>query len=160
MEINWLALLVASVSSLVVGFVWYHPKVFGNAWMKEAGITFNPEENFNMVKIFGLSIVYAFLMAFVLQFNVIHQFGAIGMIGGNIPEALPSYGAFMADYGTAFRSFHHGVIHGMMVGLLLILPSVGVSALYERRSFKYVFISGGYWVVTCALMGGIICMWK
>jgi hypothetical protein len=28
MEINFLALLVAAVTTLLVGFVWYHPKVF------------------------------------------------------------------------------------------------------------------------------------
>lgn len=36
---NPLAILVAGVSALVVGFVWYNPKVFGNAWMKAAGMT-------------------------------------------------------------------------------------------------------------------------
>lgn len=157
MEINWLSLLLAAASSLAVGFVWYHPKVFGNAWMKEAGITFNHEENFNMVKVFGLSLVYAFLMAFVLQFNVIHQFGAFGMIGGDVVNAKPSFAAFMADYGNEFKYFKHGALHGFMTGLFLILPSVGVSSLYEKRSFKYVLISGGYWVVTCMVMGGIIC---
>jgi hypothetical protein len=28
MEINFLALLVAAVTTLLVGFVWYHPKSF------------------------------------------------------------------------------------------------------------------------------------
>ena len=36
---NWLALIVAAVSALAVGFVWYNPKVFGTAWMKEVGMT-------------------------------------------------------------------------------------------------------------------------
>ena len=40
---NWLALIVAAISALVVGFVWYNPKVFGTAWMKEVGMT---EEEF------------------------------------------------------------------------------------------------------------------
>ena len=39
MNINFLALLLAALSTLVVGFIWYNPKVFGNIWMKEAGLT-------------------------------------------------------------------------------------------------------------------------
>jgi hypothetical protein len=80
------------------------------------------------------------------------------MVGGDPTIAKPSYEAFMADYGTAFRTFEHGALHGFMTGLFFILPVIGVNALYERRSFKYVLISGGYWVVSMMIMGGIICM--
>ena len=38
-EINWLALLAAAVSTFIVGFIWYNPKVFGTAWMNETGMT-------------------------------------------------------------------------------------------------------------------------
>jgi hypothetical protein len=158
MEINWIALLLAALSTLVVGFVWYNPKVFGTIWMKESGMTEEKMKGSNMIMIFGLSIIYAFFISFVLQMLVIHQFGAIGMVGGDPSIAKPSYAAFMADYGTAFRSFKHGALHGFMTGLFLILPVTGVGALYERRSFKYVLVSGGYWVVSMMIMGGIICM--
>lgn len=158
MEINFLALLLASLSTLVVGFIWYNPNVFGNVWMKESGMTEEKMKGSNMILIFVLSIVYAFLISFVLQFLVIHQTGAMGMIGGNPSKALPSYQAFMTDYGTAFRTFKHGALHGFMTGLFMILPVTGVNALYERRSFKYVLISGGYWAVSFMIMGGIICM--
>ena len=40
----------------------------------------------------------------------------------------------------------------------MILPITGVNALYERRRFKYVLISGGYWIVSFMIMGGIKCM--
>jgi len=158
MNINFLALLLAALSTLVVGFIWYNPKVFGNIWMKEAGITHEDGKDFNMIKIFGLSVVYAFLISFVLQMNVIHQFGALGMVGGDPSIAKPSYAAFMADYGTAFRTFKHGALHGFMVGLFMVFPVIGTGALYERRSFKYVMVSSGFWIVSFMIMGGIICM--
>ncbi|WP_162127249.1 DUF1761 domain-containing protein [Flavobacterium phycosphaerae] len=158
MEINWIALLLAAVSTLVVGFIWYNPKVFGTIWMKEAGISHEDGKDFNMIKIFGLSIVYAFLISFVLQMCVIHQFGALGMVGGDPSIAKPSYAAFMADYGTAFRSFKHGALHGFMMGLFMIFPVIGTGALYERRSFKYVMVTSGFWMVCFMIMGGIICM--
>ena len=158
MNVNFLALLLAALSTLVVGFIWYNPKVFGTIWMKESGMTEEKMKGSNMIMIFGLSIVYAFFISFILQMLVIHQFGALGMVGGDPTIAKPSYEAFMADYGTAFRTFKHGALHGFMTGLFLILPVTGVNALFERRSFKYVLISGGYWVVSMMIMGGIICM--
>ena len=159
MNINFLALLAAVVANLLIGFVWYNPKVFGNAWIKETGIKTDSEQKPNMTKIFLGHSIYAFLIAFILQFMVIHQTGAFGMIGGDVAKALPSYAAFISDYGSAFRTFKHGALHGTMAGLLLALPLFGISALYERRSFKYVLISGGYWMVSMAVMGGIICCW-
>ena len=158
MEINWIALLLAALSTLVVGFIWYNPKVFGNIWMKEAGLKQEDMKDFNMVKVFGLSIVYAFLISFIIQMLTIHQFGALGMVGGDPTIAKPSYAAFMADYGTAFRTFKHGALHGFMTGLFMIFPVTATNALYEKRSFKYVMISSGFWIVCFTIMGGIICM--
>ena len=65
----------------------------------------------------------------------------------------------MDAYGTTYRTFGHGAIHGFMTGLFFALPVVGVNALFERRSWKYTLIAGGYWIVTCLIMGGIICQW-
>lgn len=160
MEINFLALLAAACSTLVVGFIWYNPKVFGNAWMRESGTTEEKMKGANMAVTFGVSVLYAFFIAFVLQMLTIHQFGALGMIGGDAATAKPSYTEFMADYGSAYRTFKHGALHGFMTGLFLVLPVIGVGALYERRSFKYVLIAGGYWVVSMMIMGGIICAWQ
>jgi hypothetical protein len=160
MEINFLALLAAAASTLVIGFIWYNPKVFGTIWMKESGTTEDKMKEANMALIFGMAVFYAFLMAMVLQFLTIHQWGAIGMIGGDAANAKPSFTAFMNDYGTAFRTFKHGMLHGFISGLFLALPIVGTNALFERRSWKYTLISGGYWIVCFMVMGGIICAWK
>ena len=160
MEINFLALFVAALSTLVVGFVWYNPKVFGTIWMKESGMTEEKMKGGNMLLTFGVSLLYAFFVSFILQMLTIHQFGALGMVGGDPSIAKPSYEAFMADYGLAFRSFKHGALHGFMTGLFLALPIIGTNALYERRSFKYTLVTGGFWIVCFMIMGGIICAWK
>src|SRR6266849_5244088 len=36
-NLNWLAILVAAISTMVVGFLWYSPLLFAKAWMKEMG---------------------------------------------------------------------------------------------------------------------------
>lgn len=158
MEINWIALIVAALSTLVVGFIWYNPKVFGTIWMRESGMTEEKMKGSNMALIFGLSIVYAFLIAFVLQFLVIHQYGVFGAVEGNVKD--PQYQAFMEAHGNAFRSFKHGALHGFISGLFFALPLIGTNALYERRSFKYVLVTSGFWIICCTIMGGIICAWK
>lgn len=152
--------LVAALASLAIGFVWYNPKVFGGIWMRETGMTEEKAREANMAVMLLMTLFYSFLIAFILHMLVIHQFGAMGMIGGKPELAKPSYDAFMADYGTEFRTFKHGALHGFMSGLFFALPVVGTGALYERRSWKYTLVAGGYWVVTCMVMGGIVCAWQ
>jgi hypothetical protein len=38
-QVNYLAVLVATIASFVLGFIWYNPKVFGKSRMKGAGLT-------------------------------------------------------------------------------------------------------------------------
>ncbi len=159
MEINFYALLAAAFSTLVIGFIWYHPKVFGTIWMRESGMTEEKGKTMNMPMVFGLSFLYSFFIAFILEALTIHQFGALGMVGGDPTLAKPSYAAFMADYGMAFRTFKHGMLHGFIAGLFFALPVIAVLALYERKSWKYILINGGYWIVACMIMGGIVCGW-
>jgi len=162
MEMGQLLLhcLVAAFATLVLGFIWYNPKVFGGIWMRETGMTEEKAKGANMAVMLIMTLLYAFLIAFILQMLTIHQFGAMGMIGGDPTKAKPSYDAFMLDYGTAYRTFKHGALHGFMAGLLFALPVVGTGALYERRSWKYTLVAGGFWVVACMIMGGILCGWQ
>ncbi|WP_410479478.1 DUF1761 domain-containing protein [Polaribacter sp. HL-MS24] len=47
-----------------------------------------------------------------------------------------------------------------MASIFFILPVVSIIALFERKSFKYVALNVGYWMVTLAIMGGIVCKWN
>jgi len=160
MEVNFLAVLVAALTSFVVGFVWYNPKVFGTIWMNETGMTDEKARQGNMAKIFGLTFVFSFMLALIMMPLTIHQFGAFGMIDGNIAQAKPSYAAFMADYQDAFRTFKHGALHGFISGLFIALPIVATNCLFEQKSLKYAAITSGYWIVVMTIMGAIICGWK
>ena len=156
---NYLAITVAAFSTLVVGFVWYHPKVFGTVWMCEAGLTEEQLKKGNMIKIFGLTLILSFMIAIVVMLLSVHQMGAMGLVGGDPSQALPSYRVFMDDYGTAFRTYKHGAFHGFLAGLFFALPLVAINGLFEHRSAKYIFVNSGYWIVTLTIMGTIICGW-
>ena len=140
-DINWLALVVASILPLATGFLWYGP-LFGKAWMQESGMTEEKAKSMNPAKTYGLCVVFAFLIAFNLVPTV--------FFGG--PPEMP--------HGTEpYMTFKHGALHGAFLALLTIMPAFATNALFEQKSFKYVAINAGYWVVTMALMGGIINAW-
>lgn len=158
MAFNILAVLVASLSTLLVGFVWYHPKVFGTIWMRETGMTEEKAQKSNMLKIFGLTIFLSILLSLCLTYLVIHQTGVLSLVGGNANDE--AYKAFMEIHGGAFRTFKHGALHGFMSGIFIALPLVGINSLFEQKSGKYILITTGYWIVSMTLMGGIICAWQ
>jgi hypothetical protein len=143
LDINWLALIVASILPLVTGFIWYNPKIFGTVWMKESGMTMEKAQQMNPAKTYGLAVIMAFLIAFALWPEV--------MLGGAPGEVHGAEGNFM--------TFKHGAFHGIKFGILIALPVLATNSLFEQKSFKYVLINAGYWIVTMALMGGIINAW-
>ncbi len=163
---NILAILVAALVSLPIGFIWYNPKVFGNAWMKTIGKTEEELKNGapNMILVLGLSIVFAFMIALVVQMNVVHQSGLYSLLAeiegsanGKVEVLL---NGTSIDYANLHRSFGHGVLHGVILSIFLVLPIMAQTAMYENRGFKYIAINVGYWIVTLAIMGGIICAWQ
>ena len=158
LPINPVAIPVAAVAALVVGALWYNPKIgFGNLWMRESGMTEEKMKRGKMAVIFGLSLVFAALLSLLLMQFTNHQWGALGMVSGEPENAKASFEAFMADYGHAHKSFGHGALHGGMFGVLGALPIIGTVALFERKSAKYIFVNAGYWIVTLMLMGAILC---
>lgn len=162
MEMNFLVLGITALIPLVIGFVWYGPLLFQNAWMKQLSFTRESLQGGNMALIFGLCFIFSFLLAIILQTIVIHQMGVYSSIlpSGSTEltgEELTFYNDFMAKYGQNYRTFKHGALHGTLAGLFLVTPILAIQAMFERKSAKYIFINAGYWTVTLALMGGVIC---
>ena len=163
MHINFVVLLLAALIPMIVGFIWYNPKTLGTAWMKAADVSEDKMKGANMAVIFGLSFLFAIMLAMAEQFIVIHQYHVYSIFQGDPTMQDPNSATslmladFMAKYGSNFRTFKHGAFHGVIAGLFLALPIVGINALFERKSFKYTLIHTGYWTITLALMGGVIC---
>ncbi len=158
MQFNMWIILLAGLVPLVTGFVWYNPKVFGNAWMKSVGMTGESMKGANMAGIFGLCYLFGVILASALMTIVIHQFGFNSVMqGDDTPETAAYIKNFYETYGNRFRTFKHGALHGTIGGLFIALPILGTSALFERRGFKYIAIHTGYWMLTMALMGGVLC---
>ena len=80
-NINWLSVIVASVSSFLVGGVWYGP-LFGKGWMHAFGFTESDLNTRNMPKVFvvtsdpvellfGARIPYRELLVVQLFFDLV-----------------------------------------------------------------------------------------
>lgn len=163
MQTNIAIIALAALIPLVMGFIWYHPRVFGSTWMKVAQVTEESMKNSNMALIFGLTYLFSFFLSFSLQFLTIHQLSLVGIVAGQpdymnpTSEAGQMVAAFLEKYGNEFRTFNHGALHGVISAITIALPILGINALFERKPRKYIFIHLGYWIITLGIMGGIIC---
>jgi dipeptide/tripeptide permease len=68
-EVNYLAVFVAAVVSMILGFAWYSPLILGKPWMKAKGFTSESlkKAQEKMGKMYALSFVVALITAYVLS---------------------------------------------------------------------------------------------
>ncbi len=126
---GYLEIPIAALAAFLLGFAWY-TVLFGKAWQAETGVTDEQAQS-------GIAVTHgtAFLMM-----NLI-AFGMLFLIHMHPIEE---------------QTFTHGAFHGLMVGLTLCLPAVVIHYVYQKKSFKLMAIDGGYLVLFCALIGGVL----
>lgn len=129
-QVNFIAVLVAALSSFMLGGLWYSKILFGPTWQREAGDTRKPGEG-HPAKIFGLSFGFALVAAFAYALLV--------------PPA--------ADAGTA-------VCQGLMVGAGIVAASFGINYQFANRTTLLWLIDGGYHTAQFALYGLILGLWR
>ena len=159
---NLAVIFSAALIPLLIGFIWYHPKVFGTTWMKAAGITEEDGKNANMALIFGLTYFFSLMLALIFQILVIHQVHLKSLfflqpIHDPNTEAGALFKSVMDQYGESYRTLKHGAFHGTIAGFFIALPLVAINALFERKGFKYIAVNSGYWIVSFAIMGAVVC---
>ncbi|MBK8193503.1 MAG: DUF1761 domain-containing protein [Lewinellaceae bacterium] len=137
-HVNWLAVAAASITPMIVGMIWYHPKVMGTVWMKATGLKEEDMRAGNMGMIYGAALVLAFMLALFLMLNVT-GFG---------------------QEDVQFHTFKHGLGHGLMLTLLFVLPLFGTNALFEKRGWNWLLVNVGYWWVTLSIALGILSAWR
>src|ERR1700730_15866244 len=86
-EINYIAVLLAGIISMVVGFVWYSPFLLGKPWIKAMGSTMEnmKKAQSQMGKYYLLSFITSLITGYVLFMMItISQsfFGTAGIASG------------------------------------------------------------------------------
>lgn len=121
-EVTFLPILIAAIVNMVIGYVWYHPKVFGTAWMMSAGISPEQAESGKkrMPITAGVGLLASMVVAYVMNYFGI-AWGVFDWIGA-IELGFWSWVGFTA-------------------------PVLLGSILWEQKPFKYYAINAGYWLV-------------
>jgi uncharacterized protein YqgC (DUF456 family) len=112
-----------------------------------------------------LAYFLSFMMGIMLFTLVVHQAHyysllmneeGFGIEGSGITNEMAN---FMERFGTNFRTFKHGALHGTILGIFVALPILMINGLFERKKVKHGLVNAGYWTITLALMGGVLCQW-
>ena len=144
-SINWLPMIVAAIIPMVLGAIYYGP-LFGRQWMSSLGITEDDLKGANMPLIYGIAFVVAFLIAMGLNFNIELNHKEVNSAGELV-------------YGS-FHTFKHGALHGFITFFFLAAPVLISNSMFQRNSWKNIFINLGYWALVFALMGGLLDAWN
>jgi hypothetical protein len=129
--INWLAVIVAGLSAFALGGIWYSRPLFANAWMTDSKLTEDEIKLGNKGKIFGFTAIFSLLMAVNLAM-------------------------FLADAKT---DLSWGATAGFLAGIWTFC-AIAIHSLFELKGWRYIFINGGYSLVSLTLMGAIIGAWR
>jgi hypothetical protein len=132
LSINHFAVFVCAILNLVLGALWYSPALFYRAWLSETKLSEEQLATSNPAKLYGLT----FLFALVISYNLAFFLGDA--------QTTPAWGAttgFLAGFGWAALIF-------------------AIIALFERRSWKYILINGGFITVYFTLIGFILGTWR
>ncbi len=128
-EINIWAVLLATLSTMLVGTIWYTPKVFGAAWSRLANVDVNSGRSpFWPILI---TLIVSFISALVLAgaAAIAHEF-----YGGSFMVNTLVTGGFLWGGFTAARFVTHDAFEGRPAALTIMniaheLVTVAVMAL-------------------------------
>ncbi len=123
-DINWLAVIVASIACFIVGFVWFGPKTFYPVWVRALGR--DPSVPPDMSKGVPMNLVWillvvAILVQAIVLAAIIELLRATGQSVG--PWSGLATGALMGVAFAAMTSLGHRLFSGQ--GLKVWLIEVG-----------------------------------
>ena len=128
-DVNYIAVVVATVVGMIIGAIYYHPSVVGKAWMASTGRTDEQLKANAGAMLWVVTTVITLLMATVLA-------AAISWSGE-------------VTLGS-------GVLVGLVIWLGITLPVVTMTFLYEGRGYDAVAITLGHHLILMAVMGAVI----
>jgi len=133
MAVNYIAIIVASIASFAIGFLWHGP-LFGKMWMKEMGFT--PKSMKKMKLSAGAAMFWGFIATLVTAYVL----------------------AYFVDY-MATTTFALGAQLAFWLWLGLVAPVQFGKFLWEGKSFKLFVLNAAYYLVSLIVMTGILAIW-
>ncbi len=132
-SINWLAVIVCVIASMVIGFIWYSPQVFYKTWLAGIGRTWEDRPMGSpSPMLFVFTIIAAFVEAVALAF------------------VLKTMGSTTAAAGAA---------GGFMLWLGFVAPTNLVNKLFAGHGWKVWLIEAGDHLAYLLVAGAILGAW-
>ena len=128
--VNILAVLIAAVSSFLLGGLWYSPVLFGKLWNREAGRTEEQQKMKHPGRVFGVAFVFSLIAAWV--------FASWLGPGPQLDDSL---------------------LKGLAVGAGFVGASFGINYQFANRSFLMWAIDAGYHTVQFVLFALVLALW-
>lgn len=139
-DLNWIAILAAMASNIVLGFLWYSPKLpTGKIWMRAMKI---PADLKPTPKQMVLSLVLMLIGTFLLMFVLQHVF-------------LAFRDSYQLDGRTTGLSIMDGVMGAVFTWVGFFVPLHLTSVAWEGKPWSLFFVNATYYLVTL-LIAGII----
>jgi hypothetical protein len=132
-EINWIAVVLATLSTMVVGSIWYARPVFGNIWMKLIGKTPKDLQKNGMVKPIVITVIVSFLTAYIL-----------------------AHVSFLSNQYFHNSFFQDSVTTAFWLWLGLVAARFITHDVFEGRPAKLTVLNLSHELVTLLVMGMII----
>ena len=134
--INYWAVLVAAISAMVIGFLWYGP-LFSKSWMKEMGMDkMSPQEIAAMKKAASKNYIQQFIGALIMAYVFDHML----TVYQSTTVSAGLQGAFWTWLG-------------------FIVPVKYGDKLWGGKSAKLFFIDSFHYLVTLAVFALIFVNW-
>ncbi|TSC98728.1 MAG: integral membrane protein [Parcubacteria group bacterium Greene1014_20] len=135
MELNYSAIVVASLVYFVLGAFWYSPVLFAKPWMKMLGFSGGPmteDQKKGMMR----GMFFGFISYIVM----------VGIL---------DYYLYMLGVSNAAS----GAFHGLLMGLGFIATTGLASVLWEKRPLALYLINVTYPILGLAIAGAILGAW-
>lgn len=116
-DINYWAVIVATLSSMVVGSIWYTPRVFGKYWMRVTGVDPSTGKASDAVVPIVVTLLVSFITAWVLAGAafISQDFYGGSFLGNSVITALVLWAGF-----TAARFVTHDAFDKRPSGLTIL----------------------------------------
>jgi hypothetical protein len=143
--INYWAVLVSMAVYLLLGWLWYSPRLFGNIWLKEMHYSGGEKPGRKeMVRSMILALVGCFLTSLVLTHSIQVWRPSVWWGINGIPDS-PSY--------------LFGLTSAFFIWIGYYLPVFLNNVAFEKSSWKLFGINAGYHLVGLQVIGQILANW-
>ncbi len=104
-DVNWLAVLLCGISSMVLGGIWYSPMLFAKRWMAGAKLSEADLAGANMALIYGTAFVFALFLGRGMPLGPSVAAGAAAGICW-----------VAASFGISYLFERRGIVHWLING--------------------------------------------